>query len=226
MGDETTTGTDAGASTQDSAEKQAPEKTAEQQDRSKDLENRLAAKGREAKAAEERASAAEARAAELQAERDELWYSHKANDAEKEQFRKEREQKKAQKEDPEKVNLANENALLRAIAQEANPAAKKALSKMYDKATKANRFPDSAAVAALRESFEDDDQSSSEGDKEPDEKEPPKVNASRGSQANGPSIDQQITETEKAVREGKATTADLYPLYQQRDALRAAARRG
>lgn len=223
MGDETKTGTEAGAADQGKSGKTAPEKTAETEDRSKDLENRLAQSGREKKAQTERAEAAEAELARLQDERDQLWYEHKATDAEKEAFRTKRNAEKQNREDPEKVNLANENALLKAIAQESNPVAKKALTKMFEKAEKTKRFPDAAAVSALRESFEDDEPED-DTTKEPEGKTPPKVSASRGTTTTEVPLETQIEDMKKLIKQGKAKSYDLLPLLQQRDQQRAAAR--
>lgn len=216
------TGTEEGASDQGS--EKAPEKTADTEDRSKKLADSLAARGRELKAAEAAAKAAKEEAEALREERDQLRYEHKMSDAEKEEFRKEREAKTKTKNDPEKANLANENALLKAIHAEDNPAAKKALTKMLEKATASGKFPDAVAITALRESFEPDEDKDEGTEDEKDEKAPLKIKASRGTATSTVNIDAQIEQTKKDIKDGKATTADLYPLLQQRDQERIAAR--
>ncbi len=207
---------DAGAKDQ-TPTKDSDDSAKEQPDRSTELEARLTDQGRKLKAAEEARKAAEGALETEKSERQRLWLEHEATEAQKAEARAERERKS--KEAPEVTRLINELVLVKAIAVEEDPLVKTALSKLYKKASDTGRYPDPAAIEALRESLTES-QVKDEGDKkqEPKKKELPDIKASRGTRSSNPTIDEQIAEVKQSIqkRDGRFEVADLLPLMQEK----------
>lgn len=201
---------------EDQVPEEAPDQTGEQDERTTEehvaeLEERLTNQGRKVKRLEDENKSLKETNTKAKEANDgwRQWFEGEATEEQKDKYRKTQEKKSTR--DPEVARLSNENALLKAIAAEENPAVKKALQKLYSKVSEDGRFPESSAIEALRESL-------SEGEEEP-KKAPPAVSAVRGTRGALPDIDSQIKEAQKGVKTGKVSMSDLLGLLQQKQEL-------
>jgi len=190
----------------------------------KQLLDKHAQLGREAKAEREARVKAESRLAELEAEREKTRYES-MNEEQKAEYRKSKEVET--KTSSETQNLRNEKDLLRTIAESEDPKITKVLSALYWRSEEKGKFPDKDTIQSLIDGLTpgDDEEQTEE---KPAEKKPPKVTAVAGTRAKEPSIDEEIDMISKSVKakDGKFTYGDLLAARQRKNAAQAASSRG
>ncbi len=191
-------------------EKAAPDAAADITEQHKQLLDKHAQLGREAKAASEARVKAEARVAELEAEREKTRYEQ-MSDEQKAQYRREQEVVRA--EQPKTQNLRNEKDLLRVIAETDDPKITKALSSLYWRSEARGKFPDKEDVLAFVDGLiPDEDEAEEEEPKA--EKKPPKVTAVAGTRGKEPTADDLVKAAEASVKakDGKFSYGELLGL--------------
>jgi hypothetical protein len=194
------------------SQQQAPDLEAER----KQLSDRLAQQGRELKAARDEKDRLQSELSTAKAERERIWYEKEASPEEKVQYVKDRDTR--QKEAPKIAMLENRSALAEAIADETDPAIRKALQAFKSKGKETGKYPDAEFVASLRESLRKDDSGAENLGNVETEKPLPRVSAVRGTRGVEPSIDDQIAVAEKSVKakDGRFTYGDVLNLRFQK----------